>query len=92
MSQQKAFEAGERQRAAAETVSNLEFLLKRPEFTAYTDRLRREADKMADEVLHNDALTPTEREAMRQRRQGLLIALAAPMEDIQACRNVMKAG
>lgn len=90
MSEPTQFSREETKRIAAETLANYEFLEKRPEFAAFKERLRREADGLADQILHNDEIAPEKREAMRNKRLGLLAALAAPTEDMQACRNVMK--
>lgn len=76
-------------RIASETISNLEFLLNRPEFKSFLDRFRRQSDDMADSILHDD-MSPEEREKIRQKRLAILEVLKAPSEDIQACRNTLK--
>ncbi len=76
-------------RLASETISNIEFLEKRPEFIAFMGRFRRRADELADNILH-EKMSPEEREALRQQRLGILEVLEAPKNDKRASLNILK--
>lgn len=80
----------ETRKNAAQTIANMEFLLKREEFVAYQERMRRMSDHLAEDILHNDTLTPVEREAKRNQRLGILECLKAPGDDIISCQNVIR--
>jgi hypothetical protein len=75
---------------AANNIRDIEYLQDQPEFKRFMDGFRRRADQMADEVLHNDAMTAGEREATRQKRLGVLEILQAPSLIIQGSGNVLK--
>lgn len=68
----------EKIRWAATMVADMDYLTERDEFKRFMDGLRRRADELADEVLHQSTLTPDEREAKRQLRLGIMEVLAAP--------------
>jgi hypothetical protein len=84
----------EQQRQAGENATqildDLNFLLGREEFQRFWDRLRNQADAMADDVLHNDAISKDQREEIRQKRLGLLEALKAPKEDMDSAAALLK--
>jgi hypothetical protein len=76
--------------SASEAISNLEFLQKRPEFIAFMDRLRRQADGFAEQVLHEESISDKEREQLRLKRLGILECLKAPSDDITAQKKVLR--
>lgn len=51
--------------------------------------MRRRCDQMADDILHNNALTHEQREAIRRERIGILAALALPAEMEASQMNVL---
>lgn len=63
---------------ATTMVADIDYLSERPEFNRFMDGLRRRADALADEVLHQEELTPEQREAKRQFRLGIMEVLGAP--------------
>ena len=66
-------------KSATTTVADIEFLKGREEFNRFMDRIKAQADGLADEVLHSD-MPPEVREAKRRFRLGLLEVLRAPAE------------
>lgn len=75
---------------AANNIRDIEHLQEQPEFRRFMEGFRRRADQMADEVLHNDAMTAEAREAARQKRLGVLEILQAPALIMQGAGNVLK--
>jgi hypothetical protein len=75
---------------AVEILDALRFLESREEFQGFLQRLRNQADAMADTILHDDTLAPELRERLRHKRLGLLEALGAPMEDAKSAAALLK--
>lgn len=51
--------------------------------------LRERCDKMADDILHDNELTPDAREALRRERLGILEALKTPSDQEDAQIRVL---
>lgn len=74
---------------ARQIIHDNTFLLDREEFIRFLDRWKREADRLADEILHRSDLSDRERENLRQYRLGILTVLKSPHEDTEAQSNLL---
>lgn len=75
---------------AANTLRDIEFLADCKEFKSFMSRFKDRADQMAESILHDNALTPEEREAMRRERLGILEVLQAPGMIHQGATSVLR--
>lgn len=69
-------------------VRNIDTLARLDEFKAFMDRIKRRADELANEVLHDD-MKPKEREKRRNHRLGLLEVLGIPKDDREASVRIL---
>jgi hypothetical protein len=76
------------QKKAAETISAIDFLLKRDEFIAFREKHFRRIAEMEQAIL-GDEMTPEQRERLRQRRLGMLEVLNSPEEDREMNRRIL---
>lgn len=77
-------------RLSFDALSSIDELLRNPDFTDYfIAGIQREADKLADSVLHDESLTDKEREDKRQQRKGLLFTLSFLAMEKQAHENIL---
>lgn len=75
---------------AANTLREIEFLSDCKEFGAFMAKFKARADAMADAILHDNELSPTEREAMRRERMGILEVMQAPSLIHQGAKSVLR--
>jgi hypothetical protein len=85
---QQNIEAG---KFAFEAISKLRELVKDQNFQYFMGRLGQRADLMADAILHDESLSPEEREKTRQKRLELLEIMAYPEEQITTQERIIKA-
>lgn len=76
--------------SATEAIRFVDRLLENPDFATFMDYQKRQADKLADAVLHDD-MKPKAREALRQQRKGMLSILGFAHETRKAQVKVLKA-
>lgn len=74
---------------ALEVVTTIDNLAKNQDFKRFMERFSRRSDALAQDILHDDDLTPEEREKLRHRRLGILEVLLAPREDREAQIRVL---
>lgn len=70
-------------------VRSLDTLAPLDEFKAFMARIKRRADQLADEVLHDEKLDTTEREKRRNQRTGLMEVLGIPKDDREASIRIL---
>lgn len=75
--EQKAIET------ALRVVNSIDALVQNEDFQRFMAQHTERADRLANEILHND-MPPEQREALRNRRLGLLEVLLAPKQDRDA--------
>lgn len=75
---------------AGQTISNLDFLLKREEFKEFIARHQATVDSMEQTILNDDSISHEEREKMRQIRLGMLEVITSPERTMIANRNVIE--
>ena len=75
--------------SAMQVVRTIDNLTTNEDFRLFMERFTRRADALAMEILHDDTLKPEEREALRNRRLGVLEVLLAPKEDRDAQVRVL---
>ena len=78
-------------RYAREALRDVEELAGNAAFQRYLEKLRTRAEAWAESLLGDDSLEATEREALRQRRKGLLEALGFPEVERVAQERVLRA-
>lgn len=78
-------------RYAREALRDVEELAGNAAFQRYLEKLRARAEAWAESLLADDSLEATEREALRQRRKGLLEALHFPQQERVAQERVLRA-
>lgn len=74
---------------AMQVVKTIDNLAKNDDFKRFMDRFAAESDLLAQTILHDDKLTPDEREKIRQKRMGILEVLLAPKRDREAQVRVL---
>lgn len=74
---------------AGQTISNLDFLLKREEFKNFIEQFRRRADELKNQILEDGPLSSEERESLRQRLRGILEVIESPEEDMRVNRGII---
>lgn len=82
-SQQLAIES------ALKLVRTIDNLAGNPDFREFMARFSQRADELAGLILHDDAVSPEQREKLRNRRLGILEILLAPAEDRAAQVRVL---
>jgi hypothetical protein len=75
---------------AANTIRDIDFLAECREFKAFMAGFKARADQMADTILHENSLSPVEREALRRERLGILEVLQAPALIHQGATSVLR--
>ncbi len=78
-------------RYAREALEDMEELAGNAAYLRLREKLRRRSEEWAEALLGDDSLSPADREALRQRRKGLLEALDFPEEEKLAQERVLKA-
>lgn len=74
---------------ALQVVRIIDALAANEDFRLFMERFTRRADALALEILHDDKITPVEREKLRSHRLGILEVLLAPKEDRDAQVRVL---
>lgn len=74
---------------AMQVVKTIDNLSKNDDFRLFMERFTRRSDALAQDILHDDSLSPDEREKLRHRRLGILEVLLAPKEDREAQVRVL---
>lgn len=77
-------------RYASENLASIERLVENPDFRRFMDGIKRQADYMADQILHAEELSPVEREAERQKRNGLMEVLRGPQLIIEGSQSIIR--
>jgi len=74
---------------ATQVVKTIDNLAESEDFRRFMERFSRRSDQLAEDILHDDSLTPDDREKLRNRRLGILEVLLAPKEDRDAQARVL---
>ena len=75
---------------AANTIRDIEFLTDCREFKAFMSGFKVRADQMADSILHDNSLSPVDREALRRERMGILEVMQSPSMIHQGATSVLR--
>jgi hypothetical protein len=75
---------------AANTLRDIEFLTDCREFKSFMSGFKARADQMAEAILHDNELSPVEREALRRERLGVLEVMQAPALIRQGATSVLR--
>lgn len=75
---------------AANTLRDIEFLTECREFKSFMDGFKNRANQMAELILHDNELSPVDREAMRRERMGILEVLQSPAMIHQGATSVLR--
>lgn len=70
-------------------IRGLDELAGNEHFRLFMKRFSDRADELAMDILHNDKITPEERESIRNRRLGMLEILLSPSQDRAAQVSVL---
>lgn len=73
---------------AHQVIRDIDFLTANPQFQRFIERFQKQADSMADKILHG-TMPDREREDLRQKRLGILDVLGSLKDDRSAQMRVL---
>jgi hypothetical protein len=76
-------------KTALSVIRGLDELAGNEHFRLFMKRFSDRADELAMDILHNDKITPEDREKTRNRRLGILDVLLSPSQDRAAQISVL---